>query len=184
MGALRPLAAFLGGLLLLGFAACRLPAREVRWDVSGSERTWLASLGERRERDLVIRLWVADRAMWPLPLPASRELFFGDDDLFALILVDNEGTAEVKLEPGRIRLREGRPARVRGPARLSDSCSRTVAPDGRGACGAELSVWRGAGTVELDLTDALPSSDRPVVFLLQRRGSWIWQRVGPGVPGL
>jgi hypothetical protein len=184
MGLIRPLALLGGALLFLGAAACRLPAREVRWEVSGPERTWLASLGEQRGGDLVVRLWVAERTMWPLPLPASRTLFFGDDDLFALILLDNGGSSEVRLEPSLIRMRAGRSDRVRGPARVSEGCARSAPPAGRAACGVDLAAWRGAETLELDLTDAILSSATRRVFVLNRRGSWIWRRVGPGVPGL
>ncbi len=184
MGLVRPLSLLGGALLLLGAAACRLPAREVRWEVSGPERTWLSSLGEHRGGDLVVRLWVAERRMWPLPLPASRSLFFGDEDLFALILLDNEGSSEARLEPALIRMRASRPDRVRGPARVPEGCARSAPPAGRAACSVELAAWRGARTLELDLTDAIPSSSTRRVFVLNRRGSWIWRRVGPGLPGL
>jgi hypothetical protein len=181
MGLIRLL---VGTLLLLGAAACRLPAREVRWEVSGANRTWLAALGEDRGGGLVVRLWVAERRMWPLPLPASRPLFFGDEDLFALILLDNEGSAAARLEPSLIRMRAGRPDRVRGPAHIPEGCARSVPPAGSAACGVEFAAWRGARRLEVDLTDAIPSSSTRRLFVLNRRGAWIWRRVGPGVPGL
>lgn len=169
---------------LVAAEGCRLPAREWRWEVNGAEKTWLEGLGEGRACGLSLRVWVADRTLWPLPLPGSRRLFFGADDLDLLILVDNERDRDAPFAPARVLLRVPETAGARAPARADAGCP-DVAPAGeRIACTLAIAAPRGEENLTLDLTDALACHDAAFVFGLTHHASWAWRRVGPGVPGL
>ena len=171
-------------MIPLASAACRLPARQTSWNLSGSGRTWLPSLGERRAEDQTIRVWADTRSMWPLPLPASRPLFFGDADLFVLILLDNDATTDLVIDPARVALRETESGQAQKVPRVLDGCETVAPPGGRAACAVSLRVRRGTECFELDLSGAISAWEVPIVFGFCREGAWIWPRVGPSVPGL
>lgn len=173
-------------LLFAVFVAggCRLPAREWRWRVSGAHQTWLDTLGEQRACGLAVRLWVADRTMWPLPLPGSRRLLFGDDDLAALIILDNRTAGKARLDALRVRLLAPEKGEQRYPESVGPGCGASAAPGERIACTLRIAAPRGEKKLELDLTDALPCTDGAFVFRLEHGSAWTWRRVGPGVPGL
>ena len=176
------LCALLFTVLVAG--GCRLPAREWRWEVSGNQKTWVDTLGEQRACGLAVRLWVADRTMWPLPLPGSRRLFFGDDDLAALIILDNGTAGTVRLDASRARLLVPQKRGQRLPASTGPGCGASAVAGDRIACTLGIAAPGGEKKLELDLMDALPCADSAFVFRLEKREAWVWRRVGPGVPGL
>lgn len=165
-------------------AACRLPAREWRWEVSGAEPTWLASLGEASGCGIVLRLWAAPRSMWPLPLPASRPMLYGGENLQLLALVENTGPGRVSFHPERARLRPAPAERDTAPAALTPGCGAVAAAGEKTACGFTVAIPRGTDAFDLDLTESVPCADPGFVFRLSRSAAWRWRRVGPGVPGL
>ena len=169
-------------LLLLAAGACRLPARETRWLPQGARPTGLSTLAEARAGEVSTRIWIAERWLWPFPLPDSRKLRYGHDDLFLLVLIENASSRPVAFRPEAIRVRVpgGSPPRVMIAA--AGGCDGSAAPGGRLACGVRLGLPRGLARFELDLSEAVQAGDGPVVFRVRREAEWTWRRVGPGLP--
>jgi hypothetical protein len=179
----RPLVPLLVAALFLA-GGCRLPAREWRWEVSGADRTFLDALGGARGCGLALELWAAPREMWPLPLPGSRPLFLGGEDLYLLALLRNDGAAAVSLDPARARVRLGGAPEALATESSAAACGAKIAAGKKGACGFTLRLPRGTKALEVDLRDSAECRDSAFVFRLSRQTAWRWRRVGPGVPGL
>ncbi len=133
---------------------------------------------------MALRLWAAPRSMWVLPLPGSRPLFFGGEDLFLLVIVENRGEAPRAFDPRLVGARlpgrsEAAEAREEGEA-----SSAAIASGEREARGFSIHLPRGETDLEVDLRDSASCADDRFVFRLGRQASWEWRRVGPGVPGL